>query len=242
MSPQTTVTIDRPVSEIEGEPDEPVAVTQVDAAAAEFRQLFPDEFSQVFGNRVPASMADLDPFYRALTSRRQPTALCLSGGGVRSATFSLGVLQALAGKGWLERFDYLSTVSGGGFIGGFLSRWRAQDADWTEARMAEEPEIFGFDRSAMHPVRRLRSYSNYLTPRTGMSGDGLIFISDAVGKFAFNFLPWALPLLGLAAVLRAAAIMLGIGAEWLAKSHTWLPANPNWWSPTMPALPSSSWR
>ncbi|MDR7333189.1 patatin-like phospholipase family protein [Roseateles asaccharophilus] len=70
----------------------------------------------------------------------QPTAgrteaLALSGGGIRSATFSLGVLQALAGRrrdagsvepprsfkeSMLSRFDYLSTVSGGGFIGAFL--------------------------------------------------------------------------------------------------------------------------
>jgi hypothetical protein len=70
------------------------------------------------------------------TSRR---ALALSGGGIRSATFSLGVVQALAEargdrslaapmenadrsfKGsLLSTFDYLSTVSGGGYLGGFL--------------------------------------------------------------------------------------------------------------------------
>jgi hypothetical protein len=56
--------------------------------------------------------------------------LALSGGGIRSATFALGVLQALAkaqlegGNGkpasWLRCFDYLSTVSGGGYIGAFF--------------------------------------------------------------------------------------------------------------------------
>jgi hypothetical protein len=56
--------------------------------------------------------------------------LALSGGGIRSATFSLGVLQALAkaqveaGNGkpasWLRCFDYLSTVSGGGYVGAFF--------------------------------------------------------------------------------------------------------------------------
>ena len=44
--------------------------------------------------------------------------LSFSGGGVRSATFNLGVLQALAENNWLQRFDYLSTVSGGGYIAG----------------------------------------------------------------------------------------------------------------------------
>src|SRR5690349_9287227 len=38
------------------------------------------------------------------------TALCLSGGGIRSATFSLGVLEGLAANGWLEKIHYLSTV------------------------------------------------------------------------------------------------------------------------------------
>src|SRR5258708_11541214 len=39
------------------------------------------------------------------------TALCLSGGGIRSASFSLGVVQGLAKRGLREKFDYLSTVS-----------------------------------------------------------------------------------------------------------------------------------
>src|SRR6185369_309784 len=51
------------------------------------------------------------------------SALYLSGGGIRSATFNLGILQGLARHGILEKFDYLSTVSGGGFIGGWLSAW-----------------------------------------------------------------------------------------------------------------------
>src|ERR1700761_7315353 len=48
------------------------------------------------------------------------TALCLSGSGIRSAAFCLGVLQTLAQRQMLGQFDYLSTVSGGGFIGGWL--------------------------------------------------------------------------------------------------------------------------
>src|SRR5207245_2928610 len=44
-------------------------------------------------------------------------ALCLSGGGIRSATYALGILQGLARKGLLKQFHYLSTVSGGGYVG-----------------------------------------------------------------------------------------------------------------------------
>src|SRR3954469_8191916 len=40
------------------------------------------------------------------------SALCFSGGGIRSATFGLGLIQGLARHGMLSRFDYLSTVSG----------------------------------------------------------------------------------------------------------------------------------
>ncbi len=56
-------------------------------------------------------------------------ALCLSGGGIRSATFALGVLQALARFGLLGRFHYLSSVSGGGYIASWLSAWRHRTAD-----------------------------------------------------------------------------------------------------------------
>ncbi|HMY98412.1 MAG TPA: patatin-like phospholipase family protein [Burkholderiaceae bacterium] len=47
--------------------------------------------------------------------------LALSGGGIRSASFCLGVLQALAHDGKLKNIDYLSTVSGGGYIGASLT-------------------------------------------------------------------------------------------------------------------------
>src|SRR5262245_40962729 len=43
--------------------------------------------------------------------------LTLSGGGVRSAATCLGALQALAASQKIRDIDYLSTVSGGGYIG-----------------------------------------------------------------------------------------------------------------------------
>ncbi|MDB5035499.1 MAG: hypothetical protein JWQ98_2740 [Chlorobi bacterium] len=55
------------------------------------------------------------------------TGLALSGGGIRSATFCLGLLQGLRNKGLIQAFDYLSTVSGGGFVGGWWSAWLARD-------------------------------------------------------------------------------------------------------------------
>src|SRR5215813_1141234 len=43
--------------------------------------------------------------------------IALSGGGIRSSTLCLGVLQALNAAGVLKNVNYLSTVSGGGYIG-----------------------------------------------------------------------------------------------------------------------------
>src|SRR5262249_49709266 len=64
------------------------------------------------------------------------SALCFSGGGIRSATFGLGVLQGLAAHSWqrktdgsprlLAEFDYLSTVSGGGYLGAWFSGFAAR--------------------------------------------------------------------------------------------------------------------
>ena len=49
--------------------------------------------------------------------------IAFSGGGIRSATFNLGILQGLANLKLLHIFDYISTVSGGGYIGSWLSAW-----------------------------------------------------------------------------------------------------------------------
>src|SRR5436309_15838352 len=59
---------------------------------------------------------------------KKRTALCFSGGGIRSATFGLGVLQGLAQRGLLKEFDYLSTVSGGGYLGGWFSAWLKRES------------------------------------------------------------------------------------------------------------------
>jgi hypothetical protein len=45
--------------------------------------------------------------------------LALSGGGIRSATFNLGLLSGLGRLEVLDKIDYLATVSGGGYLGSF---------------------------------------------------------------------------------------------------------------------------
>jgi choline dehydrogenase-like flavoprotein len=87
--------------------------------------------------------------------------LALSGGGIRSATFGLGVLQALARANRLRDVDFLSTVSGGGFIGSFLGRLFTRDL----VKRAGDPvgrvqDTLLDDRSG--PLWWLRSQANYL--------------------------------------------------------------------------------
>ena len=53
--------------------------------------------------------------------------LALSGGGIRSASFSLGVIQALVRHSILKDVDYISTVSGGGYTGSALTWWLRRD-------------------------------------------------------------------------------------------------------------------
>ena len=70
------------------------------------------------------------------------------------------MLQALAAKRMLRQFDYLSTVSGGGFIGG-----------WLQVLIRESGGVGGAEDAIAQPrpdaLRRLRAYTNYLTPQTG---------------------------------------------------------------------------
>ena len=120
--------------------------------------------------------------------------LALSGGGIRSATVGLGFLQGLAHLKLLKYVDYLSTVSGGGYIGSFLTAWIKREGeslncttidpaplDCVERQLdvsrheqalgAASPHAHGLP-AVVHnhepnPINHLRNYSNYLTPRLG---------------------------------------------------------------------------
>ena len=137
-----------------------------------------------------------------VATRTGTVGLALSGGGIRSATFNLGVLQALASQGLLRKFDYLSTVSGGGYIGCWLTalikrvgggtvsedfeKALAATADGGEQqRVTARPDLAKTVREA---VEHLRTYSNYLTPRPGMMGlDTLTGIAIYCRNLGLNF-------------------------------------------------------
>jgi hypothetical protein len=102
--------------------------------------------------------------------------LALSGGGIRSAAFSFGVLQTLEEKGLMRHVDYLSTVSGGGYTGTAYSAWRLRQV------LAEEQETSERDKDLLvkeTPPSRLsdllahvRNFSNYISPGLGIGSPG----------------------------------------------------------------------
>ncbi len=157
--------------------------------------------------------------------------LALSGGGIRSATFCLGVLQALAQEKRLSAFDYLSTVSGGGYIGSWLTAWiHRSDLDTVQRQLACRT-----GPSEPAEVTWLRRYSNYLTPKLGLfSLDSLTLVATWLRNCALNLvvilsflgalflLPMialgvlssiqrGLPVLGYAAVVAGQLFLVGIG-------------------------------
>ncbi|MGO9083795.1 MAG: patatin-like phospholipase family protein [Candidatus Sulfotelmatobacter sp.] len=143
------------------EPDNPVT----------FEQVLHDELRCINRSRPD----------RNVSSTARPdnlTGLAFSGGGIRSATFNLGILQALAEKGLLHQFDYLSTVSGGGYIGSWLAALtlrftRESNVKFGEVEKSLCPSKYEPDRRSEPAVLHwLRLYSNYLTPHKGViSGD-----------------------------------------------------------------------
>ncbi|QKD02946.1 hypothetical protein EB235_16720 [Mesorhizobium loti R88b] len=124
-------------------------------------------------------------------SKPNLTGIALSGGGIRSGIVALGVLQVFASSGLLKRFDYVSTVSGGGYIGSALSWF------WSNKRASEERQLsqtpvpdFGADShnfpyqdaddgsqpssAAAKNLEFLRRHGSYLTSGDGIGFAGLI--------------------------------------------------------------------
>lgn len=139
--------------------------------------------------------------------------LALSGGGIRSATFNLGLLQGLERLELLSTVAYLSTVSGGGYIGGFWSAWLARGAPQPAANrpFSANAQFPGGGTQKDDPsrvedtpdVRHLREFSRFLSPRVGFFETEMW---HAILAFAGGLIPtlvvtWSLIALALAAFL-----------------------------------------
>lgn len=111
------------------------------------------------------------------------TGLALSGGGIRSASFALGALQALHVQCGIEGVDYLSTVSGGGYVGCALTNSLQEDGSFPFT----DPDPDRYDDTSA--VGHIRNYSNYLMPR------GFIDAVTAIGIVGRGFIANVLILL-----------------------------------------------
>jgi hypothetical protein len=165
--------------------------------------------------------------------------LAFSGGGIRSATFNLGILQALAKSKLLHTIDYLSTVSGGGYIGSWLMAWmhhQEKGIAGIEEELGRQPR--SASEAAEPPeVRFLRNYSNYLTPRKGVLGaDFWTFAANYVRNTILNQVILVLAILGLLLLPRVAVGFLHV----LEEAEEWvhgLGVNPYpWWQAQSLAL------
>jgi len=119
--------------------------------------------------------------------------LAFSGGGIRSATLNLGILQGFAQKGLLAKFDYLSTVSGGGYIGAWFSSLvkHSNHVNTVQAELvlSTQPETATPRKptATEQAILWLRSYSNYLTPKTGLfTGDTLSALAQWMANTLLN--------------------------------------------------------
>ena len=173
---------------------------------------FPDIAARQAGTTVdddPDFKNDVPPAMYRWLNELDRTALCLSGGGIRSASFALGLIQALASypgraksaaapfdedkaarTSFLTQFHFLSTVSGGGYIGSWLSAWLQRETltnVWKGlVRLPNEATDPGQEPA---PVQWLRDHSNYLTPRLGLtSPDTLTDIAIFLRNLFLNWL------------------------------------------------------
>lgn len=142
--------------------------------------------------------------------------LALSGGGIRSATFGLGLLQGMADRNILPYIDIISSVSGGGYIASWLSGWikrrgsiksvqdslkgyasplRCPDQTPQAGSDIKPPEFKQLSRNQdphadhLRPVRLLREYARYLAPQAGLlSADTWTILTTWLRNTVLNLL------------------------------------------------------
>ena len=208
----------------------------------------------------PAYPNDLKVIEEVLLRKRQglcPTAelknrigFGLSGGGIRSATFCLGLFQGLAKQHLLSKIDYMSTVSGGGYFGAFYGRLFtrtqvteiADVEDALTSRSANQEKRHASGAAARNELpegkvfRWLRENGRYLAP----NGSGDLLLGSAVytrNLLAVQLVLLTFALMGfLAAQLIRGLIelnrdrLLGV-QDYLILILKGLPSHSIWWSP-----------
>jgi hypothetical protein len=153
-------------------------------------------FTQWFGKtRQEKPSHKQTPHINVASTQTGLVGLALSGGGIRSATFNLGLLQSLAKNKVFQYCDYLSTVSGGGYIGSCLNSLLANHKAYSS-----KPEKFPFRKNDNNTlgerdeVNHLRATKNYLGLGSGIFNQDVWHILGTTisGLLLMSLLPLAL--------------------------------------------------
>lgn len=148
----------------------------------------PDPFF-TFAQVVSQERAAIRPGENPNQPESPLSALCISGGGIRSATFALGAIQGLAHSGLLTAFDYLSTVSGGGYIGSWLTAWKHRRNGLDAVVPALQPAAPFPPEGMPDPIQHLREYNSYLSPTLGLfSTDTWTLVATVLRNMFLNWL------------------------------------------------------
>ncbi len=172
--------------------------------------------------------------------KRSTSALCLSGGGIRSATFALGVLQGLARAGVLGSIDYLSTVSGGGYTGSWFTAWLHREgvegraavlAAMDPGRRMHAEERVPVSAAAVSPIDRVRQTCRYLAPTGGIvSADVWTLVVTLARNLVLNWFV-ILPLIAASlTVLRVYYVGLQAVERPLSNGPCLVRGDAAWWS------------
>lgn len=213
----------------------------------EFEEQLKQNLPELAGKLSAMRLSDPEEYERRLDAERvklfyawlhandvRRSALCFSGGGIRSATFGLGLIQGLARHSLLGELDYLSTVSGGGYLGSWLTGWiyrerlRLAQQDSRQALQEVETQLRSLPASPLEPepepVRYLRQYSRYMSPKAGLlSADTWTLVSIFLRNLFLNWLV-LLPLLSLGLMIpRVSVVLVRLGTRpWFQAGEEWI--------------------
>ncbi len=116
--------------------------------------------------------------------------IAMSGGGIRSATINLGILKTLNKFGILEKADYLSTVSGGGYTGAYVQSLLKKRA----AEIKDHPQAAYKDLFHPEHIDYLRDRGEYMMPGVGKGKIWNTFIL-VIGYLVSTLMSWVSPLI-----------------------------------------------
>lgn len=129
--------------------------------------------------------------------RANAVGLGLSGGGIRSSTFCLGVIQVMAERKLLRDVDFLSTVSGGGYLGAFLTTSIQDERSEAHFAPARGPDAW--------PIQHLRRGAKYLSA-TNLKGRWAL-VGEALAGMVLN---WTAPLFLLSVLALVSTVLVDI--------------------------------